>query len=97
MEVGAMPSIGAAPERTLISSPGQPQGGFADLLQQAVEHVNQAKLNADRAARDVALGEAESIHSTMIAMEKADLSMRLLTQVRNKVVEAYQDVMRMQI
>ncbi len=51
----------------------------------------------DAAARAFALGQAPSVHDTMIAMEKADLSLRLTTKVRNKVVEAYQEIMRMQV
>jgi flagellar hook-basal body complex protein FliE len=43
------------------------------------------------------LGQAPSVHDTMITMEKADLSLRLTTKVRNKVVEAYQEIMRMQV
>jgi flagellar hook-basal body complex protein FliE len=43
------------------------------------------------------LGQAPSVHDTMIAMEKADVSLRLTTKVRNKVVEAYQEIMRMQV
>jgi flagellar hook-basal body complex protein FliE len=70
---------------------------FADVLQSAVEAVNTAQQKADTAARDTAIGNATSLHETMIALEKADISLRLATQVRNRVVEAYQDVMRMQI
>jgi flagellar hook-basal body complex protein FliE len=72
-------------------------GSFGALLEQAVERVNGLQHDADGAARAFALGQAPSVHDTMIAMEKADLSLRLVTKVRNKVVEAYQDVMRMQI
>lgn len=72
-------------------------GSFGTLLQQAVDHVNGAQHDADAAARALALGQASSVHDTMIAMEKADVSLRLTTRVRNKVVEAYQEMMRMQV
>ena len=72
-------------------------GSFATLLQQSLERVNGLQHDADAAARAFALGQAPSVHDTMIAMEKADLALRLTTKVRNKVVEAYQDIMRMQV
>ena len=72
-------------------------GSFATLLQQSLERVDGIQHEADAAARAFALGQAPSVHDTMIAMEKADLSLRLTTKVRNKVVEAYQEIMRMQV
>jgi len=72
-------------------------GSFATLLQQSLERVDGLQHDADAAARAFALGQAPSVHDTMITMEKADLSLRLTTKVRNKVVEAYQEIMRMQI
>ena len=72
-------------------------GSFATLLQQSLERVDGLQHEADAAARAFALGQAPSVHDTMIAMEKADLSLRLTTTVRDKIVEAYQDIMRMQV
>ena len=72
-------------------------GSFATLLQQSLERVDGLQHDADAAARAFALGQAPSVHDTMITMEKADLSLRLTTKVRNKVVEAYQEIMRMQV
>ena len=79
-----------------LELPGQ-SGSFATLLQQSFERVNGLQHEADAAARGFALGQVPSVHDTMIAMEKADLSLRLTTKVRNKVVEAYQEMMRMQV
>jgi flagellar hook-basal body complex protein FliE len=73
------------------------RGSFATLLQQSLERVDALQHETDAAARAFALGQAPSVHDTMIAMEKADLSLRLTTKVRNKVVEAYQEIMRMQV
>jgi flagellar hook-basal body complex protein FliE len=70
---------------------------FGALLEQAVDRVNGLQQNADATARAFALGQGPSVHDAMIAMEKADLSLRLTNKVRNKVVEAYQDIMRMQV
>jgi flagellar hook-basal body complex protein FliE len=88
--------------RQLESVPSLPElpghsESFATLLQHSLEQVNGLQHEADAAARAFALGQVPSVHDTMIAMEKADLSLRLTTKVRNKVVEAYQEIMRMQV
>ncbi|MCW3488749.1 flagellar hook-basal body complex protein FliE [Dethiobacter alkaliphilus] len=71
--------------------------GFAGTLHKALGEVNQLQVNADEAAQKLAMGEAEDIHQVMIAMEQAKMAMQLTVQVRNKVVEAYQEVSRMQL
>ncbi len=95
MEIRALEQLGMTPEVALTPPRDEASAGFTELLQQAIEEVNQAQQTADSARRDFAVGEARSVHDTMITLEKADLSLRLLMQVRNKVVEAYQEVMRM--
>lgn len=97
MQIGTIQTAGVAPEGTSTATHDAVNGSFAELLQQATTQVNQAQQEAEKAARDFALGETQSIHNTIIELERADLSLRLLTQVRNKVVEAYQEIMRMQI
>jgi flagellar hook-basal body complex protein FliE len=72
-------------------------GGFADTLSSAVAQVNKAQVNADRAVEQLQTGEAKNLHEVMITMEKADISLRLMVQMRNKVVDAYQEIMRMQV
>jgi len=69
---------------------------FAEELGRALDAVEGAQLEADGEARKVALGGG-NLHETAIALEKADISMRVLTKVRNKLVEAYQEVMRMTV
>lgn len=86
------------PGRLPLLPPGGQDGApFATVLQQALDHVNGLQHDADAAAQAFALGQAPNVHDTVITMEKADLSLRLATRVRNKVVEAYQDIMRMQV
>jgi len=71
--------------------------GFSDLLKHAVESVNSMSHEAGRLEDAVAKGEDVNIHQAVIAGEKAGLSFRLLMQVRNKMIDAYQEVMRMQV
>ena len=70
---------------------------FGALLRSKVEEVNQMKLDADKAVEKVELGNSGSIHEAMIALEKADISFQTMLQVRNRILEAYQEVMRMQV
>lgn len=70
---------------------------FDDVLTAAVQHVNGLQTQANQSIQSLAGDGSGNIHETMIAMEKADLSFRLMLQIRNKVVDAYQEVMRMQV
>jgi flagellar hook-basal body complex protein FliE len=99
MDIKRIETVGTPQPGNLKASPELPGSGasFGALLQQAVERVNGLQHDADAAARAFALGQAPSVHDTMITMEKADLSLRLTAKIRNKVVDAYQEIMRMQV
>ena len=70
---------------------------FSSLLSQALQDVNQVHLQADAGAQKLVAGEEVDVHSVMIGMEKANVAFGLTLQVRNKLVEAYQEIMRMQV
>ena len=69
--------------------------GFGDVIKQAIKRVSDMQIEADQSVEQLLKGET-GIHETMIAGQKADISLRLLLQVRNKVMDAYREVMRMQ-
>lgn len=69
---------------------------FSERINEAVKDVNTNQHNADAAIEKVILGEM-GIHEGMLALGKANTSLKILAQVRNKVMSAYQEVMRMQI
>jgi len=71
-------------------------GGFYDALSDAVESVSGLHADATSKVSGVLNGEGQDIHSAMIAVERADLAFQLVLQVRNKVVNAYQEVAHMQ-
>ena len=71
-------------------------GGFADALGKAIAKADQLQASADLQSTSVANGTG-NLHETAIALEKADVALRMATKVRNKVVEAYQEVMRMPV
>lgn len=71
--------------------------GFGAWFAQEVGAVNSSLINADNDIRKLAVGDAQSLHEVMIHMEEAKLSFQLLAQVRNRLLDAYQEVMRMQV
>ncbi|MFP4029980.1 MAG: flagellar hook-basal body complex protein FliE [Desulfococcaceae bacterium] len=79
------------------SRPAERAGGFGNVLSDALNSVGALHREKDAAIRELAAGEAPDVHSTMIAIQRADLSFRFLMQVRNKAVAAYQEIMRMNI
>lgn len=71
--------------------------GFSEQLLAEFSSVNSKMVNAEAALQDFAAGKSSNIHHVMLALEDAKLSFQLLTQVRNKLLEGYQEVLRMQI
>jgi len=72
-------------------------GGLGKTFEKLLQEVNQQQLKAEAKQLDLMVSENKDIHGTMLALQKADLSMRLMLQVRNKLVSAYEEVMRMQV
>lgn len=76
---------------------GENKGSFVDLLKNKIEEINKLQSDADTAIAKVELSDSGSIHEAMIALEKASISFKTMLKVRNKLLEAYQEVMRMQV
>jgi flagellar hook-basal body complex protein FliE len=70
---------------------------FMKILQQALEETNADQYEAERAADEFAAGRLSNIHDVLISAEKAAMSLRLTLEVRNKIVDAYREIMRMQL
>ncbi|MBC8132280.1 MAG: flagellar hook-basal body complex protein FliE [Deltaproteobacteria bacterium] len=85
-------------DRSLDHASGQTVSGsgFAETLGGALQKVDQMQTAADVQAEKVAMGGG-NLHEMSLALEKADVSMRLAMKVRNKLVEAYQEIMRMSV
>ncbi len=88
MEVPAMPRAGAT------APTGEP--GFADIMAHEIEKVNTQMVKADSSVADLAAGRSGDVHGTMIELQKANLSFKMLVEVRNKAIRAYEEIMRMQ-
>jgi len=70
---------------------------FSDMLNKAIADVDKDIKVADQKMVDLASGKDKDIHGAMIAVEKADLSLKLLLAIRNKALNAYQEISRMQV
>jgi flagellar hook-basal body complex protein FliE len=91
----AKPSIGGAgPKLTPIE---EPLGDFGSALKDAVASLGELGAKADANALKLATGESVDIHEVMLSMEQASLGFQTALQVRNKLVDAYQEIMRMSV
>ncbi len=70
---------------------------FVDALKESISKVAELEKAADQEAEKLARMETGDVHNTMIAIEKADLTFQLMMQVRNKIINAYEEIMRMQV
>ena len=67
------------------------------MLQSAIGTVENARDNANQSVQNFLSGEGDDLHSTVLAVQRADLEFDMMMQVRNKVISAYQEIMRMQM
>lgn len=75
--------------------PGETLNSFGDILKNSLNQVNQLQLEAQKAAQTYAVGGPIELHQVMIATERAELSLELTMQIRNKLLQAYQEISRM--
>jgi flagellar hook-basal body complex protein FliE len=71
--------------------------GFGEVLKDAISTVNALQKQSDQEIQKLMTGESQDLSTAVIAMQKADLSFQMMMQVRNKIVQAYQEIMRTQI
>jgi flagellar hook-basal body complex protein FliE len=81
----------AAPAR------GRPAPGFAALLEQALAEVNALQLRAETAAAELATGRAQDTTAAVVALEQASIALQFTLAVRNRLLEAYQELMRLTV
>ncbi|GAA0331787.1 hypothetical protein GCM10008967_23000 [Bacillus carboniphilus] len=79
------------------TSPADVQKSFSSWLKDSVQEVNNAQLHSDQMTEKLVRGEQVQLHEVMIAASKASVTLQATIEVRNKVVEAYKEVMRMQL
>lgn len=82
---------------TPAASPAKTGGGFASALEGAIQSVEQPGQQADKSIQNFLNGDGEELHNVALSVQRASLAFDLGLQVRNKIVSAYQEVMRMQV
>lgn len=70
---------------------------FSEVLKDSINKVGELEKEANQQAEKLTKMEGQDIHNTMIAVEKADLSFQLMMQIRNKIISAYEEIMRIQV
>ncbi|HEX12999.1 MAG TPA: flagellar hook-basal body complex protein FliE [Desulfurella acetivorans] len=92
-------SIVTSPRVNNIDDPNSKKDSpsFAELLAKSLNEVNNLQITADNAIKEIATGKMDNIQDAVMAIEKADISMRLLLEVKNKAVQAYNQIMNMQV
>ena len=75
----------------------KPSKDFSQILKEAIDRVNELQKSAEKKADDFATGKISNIHDVIIEAEKASIALRLTVEVRNRIVEAYREIMRMQL
>lgn len=88
--IGAINTSSVNPDKA-----GQPD--FKDLLSQSVDKLNSIVQDSNAAGEALATGSIDDIHNAMIAAEKADLAVQFTIQIRNKIIDAYNEIIHMQI
>jgi flagellar hook-basal body complex protein FliE len=95
MEIGRIQGAGAA-SHTQSSKTTTEQAGFADMLGKAIDQLQSVTDEADAKVQAFATGQDVELHDVMLALEAESMAMNLATTVRNKAVDAYQEIFRMQ-
>lgn len=91
-DLGEIHSQGAAPASGAVKG-----AGFSEALEKSLAEVNAMLIESDKKSVDMATGKSENLHDAMITFEKAETAFKLMMQVRNKAIEAYHEIMRMQV
>ena len=96
MKIDSIASIGNMVENKGVNT-HKGKTTFSEVLKDSIQKAGELEKEADQEAIKLAKMETQDIHNTMIAIEKADLTFQLMMQVRNKIISAYEEIMRMQV
>ncbi len=100
MSIGTIKSLGSIDPRSAYGvgeATGKPQNSFASQLQKAVAEVDSLQTQRNDMVDGMLTGEVSEVHDVMIAAKESQLAFELLMEVRNKLLESYQEIMRMQV
>lgn len=99
LETGALDRTGLT-SSTLIKGSREKENGngvFMQYLKDAMKETNKLILDSEKLVNEFAAGRTDNIHQVLIAAEKADIALQFTMQIRNKIMDAYNEIMRMQV
>ena len=98
MKINSMAQMPTLTMANATAKPLETKGtSFGDFMNDAIAKVNDLQVQSSQKTQDFITGVSDDIHSVVIAGSKADLALQMTLQVRNKVMEAYKEIMNMQI
>lgn len=97
LETGNLNLNKATQAGTSSSSSVSGDKSFADTLKSAINEVNEMQQVSNKKMQELSVGKTDNVADVMITAEKADIAMRVMVQVRNKIIDAYNEIMRMQV
>ena len=100
MAIGSIKSLGSIDPRAAyggVKTVNETSISFADQLKNAVAEVNDLQAQRETMVEQMVTGEATEVHDVMIAAKESQLAFELLLEIRNKLLESYQEIMRMQV
>lgn len=101
MQVAQLRALQATDERKLLPTPRMPGNGagntFGGVLEDALDRVDSLQKNAESTMTDFVAGKHDDVHEVVISMNEANLAFQFMTEVRNRLLEGYQELMRMQV
>jgi len=82
---------------TTVAKTDATSGDFSKILKDSIEEINDSQVKGDKAMADLATGEVKDLHQAAIAINKAETSMKMMLEIRNKALSAYKEIARTQI
>ena len=95
--VGAGQALQNPSAITAAREPVDGESSFARTITSLLQDVNAQQLQSDHSLQQLVTGETDNVHNVVLAVAKADLSFRLVLEIRNRLIESYQEIMRMQV
>jgi flagellar hook-basal body complex protein FliE len=97
-QLPSLDALAQAAQKPAAPAQGASEGPqFADILKQALAEVSEAQHTSEQEARNLISGNSTDMHTAILAVQKADVSFQMMMAVRSKLVDAYREVMRMQM
>lgn len=96
-KIDTLNPLGIAEQSTKEVSKTQNGESFMQILQKSLEEVNDLQIKGDKALSDIATGQVKDLHQAAIAIDKAEISMKVMLEVRNKALNAYKEILRTQL